>query len=58
MTQTAYIDTICKRFKQWIGPNTGKIDTPWLVGPAGRMSLLMSPSTDAEREAMAKIPYP
>ena len=38
LTQTAYIDTICKRFKQWIGPTTSKIDTPWLVGPAGRMS--------------------
>ena len=48
LSQTAYIDTLIRRFGEHMGESTKRVRTPFLVGQEGKLSLAMCPKTAHE----------
>ena len=56
LSQAEYIDTIVERFGLSNSACQG-VDTPWLVGPNGKLSKDMAPKTKREQDEASKRPY-
>jgi hypothetical protein len=56
LSQAEYIDTLVERFGL-SNTNCQGIDTPWLVGPNGKLSKEMSPKTKKEQDRAKTRPY-
>ena len=57
LSQTAYIDTLLRRFDRFLSKSTAIKETPWLVGQQGKLSLEMSPKTEEETKDALTLPY-